>query len=438
MFSFVLASCIISGGQLGGQSDTTKTVMVGKDSVMAIITAKKIQSLVNGEPKRHPVGGGLYFVVRKAATPYWMLRYSSNGKRKEMTLGQYPYLTLADAKAEAAIQKRDINSGADPLLVRKRIKEQSIKLVDDLFNDWYDNDLAKRLQHPNIPKRVYIRDVKPYIGDMPIDQVNARDIRAIIQRIAADRPTVSNDALMYLKQLFRHGIKLDLIANNPASAFTVTDAGGIEVSKDRFLTLDEITIAFKLFRENQAKFTRDNYLACALLVTLGVRKSELCCAQWNEFDLDKALWNLPEGRSKTGAPITIPLPSQVIAWLNELKMRACGSDYIFPARRSSKKPHMGNDTLNRAISSMFGHAAGRMTQPPNLMGDVKHFSPHDLRRTFRSLAASVGVTGHIAERCLNHKLKGVEGIYDRHDYLEERTAAHAKVATLLEPIINGL
>ena len=367
-----------------------------------------------------------------------MLRYSSNGKRKEMTLGQYPFMGLADARAETAIQKRDINSGSDPLLLRKRIKEQSIKVVDDLFNDWYDNDLEKRLKHPNIPKRIYIRDVKPYIGDIPIDQVNARDVRAIIQRIATDRLTVSNDALMYLKQLFRHGIKLDLLAQNPASSFSVTDAGGIETSKDRFLTIDEIKIAFKVFRENQTKFTRDNYLACALLITLGVRKSELCCAKWSEFDLEGSIWNLPKGRSKTGAPIAIPLPVQIIEWLKELKMRACGSEYIFPARRGSTKPHMGNDTLNRAISSMFGREAGRKIQPPNLMGDLEHFSPHDLRRTFRSLAASLGVPGHVAERCLNHKLKGVEGIYDRHDYLDERTKAHSKIATMLKPIINGL
>jgi len=403
---------------------------------MATITAKQIQSFVKAGPKRHPIGSGLYLVVRNSATPYWMLRYSSNGKRKEITLGKYPDLSLADAKADAAIKKREVNLGSDPLIARKRIKEQSIKLVDDLFADWFDNDIAKRLKHPNIPKRVYTKDVKPFIGDMPLDQVNARDVRKIIQAISDDRPTIANDALMYLKQLFRHGIKLDLIAHNPASAFTVSDAGGVEKSRDRYLTLDEITKAFKIFKQHQAKFNRDNYLACALLVTLGVRKGELCCAKWEEFELDKALWHLPEGRSKTGAPITIPLPKQVLAWLNELTMRACGSDYVFPARRASKNPHMGDDTLNRAISSMFGHEAGRKVQPPNLMRNMKPFSPHDLRRTFRSLASSQGVAGHVAERCLNHKLKGVEGIYDRHDYLEERTEAHEKIANLLEPIIG--
>ncbi|QFU20699.1 site-specific integrase [Shewanella eurypsychrophilus] len=403
---------------------------------MATITAKQIQSFVKSEPKRNAIGGGLYLVVRDSATPYWMLRYSSNGKRKEMTIGHYPDLSLADAKADAAIQKREVKSGADPLITRRRIKEQSIRLVDDLFQDWYDNDIAKRLKHPNIPKRVYVKDIKPSIGDMKIEQVNARDIRSIIQSIANERPTIANDSLMYLKQLFRHGIKLDLIANNPASAFTVSDAGGVEASRDRALSFDELKMAFGLFRKHQTKFTRDNYLACALLVTLGVRKSELCCAKWSEFELNNTLWNLPEGRSKTGAAITIPLPKQVLSWLEELKMRACGSDYLFPPRRVSTKLHMGNDTLNRAISKMFGREPGRKKQPPNLMGDMEHFSPHDLRRTFRSLAASNGIAGHVAERCLNHKLKGVEGIYDRHDYLEERREAHAKVAVILEPIIN--
>jgi len=365
-----------------------------------------------------------------------MLRYASNGKRKEMTLGQYPHLSLSDAQAESAIQNREVRLGADPLLARKKIKEQSIKLVDDLFSDWFENDLNKRLKHPGIPKRIYTKDIKPVIGDLPIDQVSALSIRQIIQGISKTRPTVSNDALMYMKQMFRHGFKLDLLTHNPASAFTVSDAGGIEKSRDRALTIDEIKQVFSVFKQNITKFNRDNYLACALLITLGVRKSELCCATWEEFELDKALWHLPEGRSKTGAAITIPLPVQIMGWLKELKVRSCASDYVFPARRASKKPHMGNDTLNRAISSLFGHEAGRKIQPNNLMGDIKPFAPHDLRRTFKSLASSLKIPGHVSERCLNHKLKGAEGVYDRYDYLEERSEAHCKVADYLESIIN--
>ncbi|WP_455072700.1 hypothetical protein [Pantoea graminicola] len=70
------------------------------------------------------------------------------------------------------------------------------------------------------------------------------------------------------------------------------------------------------------------------------------------------------------------------------------------------------------------------------MGKLEHFTVHDLRRTFRSLAASLGIVGNVAEHCLNHKLKGVEGIYDRHDYFEERSIAHQTVADVIEPLVN--
>lgn len=69
---------------------------------------------------------------------------------------------------------------------------------------------------------------------------------------------------------------------------------------------------------------------------------------------------------------------------------------------------------------------------------LEHFTVHDLRRTCRSLLASLGVPSHIAERCLNHKLKGVEGIYNRHDYLNERREAFEKLACMLTPIINDM
>ena len=97
---------------------------------------------------------------------------------------------------------------------------------------------------------------------------------------------------------------------------------------------------------------------------------------------------------------------------------------------------MGSDTLNRAISKLFGREPGKKQQPPNLMGELEHFTVHDLRRTCRSLLAAEGVPGHFAERCLNHKLKGVEGIYDRYDYFDERKVALAKVADLVGPVIN--
>ncbi|MDW1518941.1 tyrosine-type recombinase/integrase [Vibrio sp. Vb5032] len=405
---------------------------------MSQLTVKKVEALIKAggdKTKRYGDGGGLYLVVPHSGYPSWMLRFTSNKKRREMTLGKVSDISLRDARLLAAEKMKQVREGFDPLIQRKRAEQEKIKTVNDLFSDWYPS-LEKRLKHPNIPKRVFLKDIAPHIGDIPLEQVNARDIRTTINAIiAAGKPAIANDALNYCKQLFNHGMKLDLMQGNPASAFTVRDAGGVEKSRDRALTTEELKQFFNTAKQNPMSFTRDNYLACALLVCLGVRKSELCESKWEEFDLEKAVWELPKERSKTNVALTIPLATPVLEWLEELKVRSLGSEYVFPSRRSSKNPHMGPDTLNRAITKLFGHEPGKKKQPPNLMGDMPHFTVHDLRRTCRTLLAQQGTSGHVAERCLNHKLKGVEGIYDRHDYFEERREALDKLALSISKII---
>ncbi|EGR4491741.1 site-specific integrase [Vibrio cholerae] len=406
---------------------------------MAKLTATQVQSYARtaAANKKYSDGNGLYFCVRKSGMPYWMLRYTSLNGRREATLGQYPSMTLAEARLESSKMQLQLQQGEDPLAIRAIETIPEIQNVSQLFQDWYAKDLSRRLKHPNIPKRVFTKEIAPVIGQLSIQAVRPTHVREVLERIReSNRPTIANDTLMYMKQLFRHAIKLDLTLNNPAAAFTVDDAGGVESSRDRMLSKEEIHYAFSVFHTHINSFGRDNYLACCLFLVLGVRKSELCEAMWREMDLTTGVWDLPKERSKTGVPISIPLPRQAIAWFNELQIRACGSPYVFPARRASHRPHMGPDTLNRAISKLFGREPGRKKQPPNKMGKLEHFTVHDLRRTFRSLAASLGIAGNVAERCLNHKLKGVEGIYDRHDYFEERRIAHQTVADVVEPLVN--
>lgn len=403
---------------------------------MGNFTNKELQSLIAKGPGKYADGDGLYFLVPAKGHPYWMLRYTTAGKRRELTLGRYPDMSLKDARLAAATNAKLHRDGVDPLLIKQQAKQAPVVLVNELFADWQIGN-EKRLKYPGIPERVYTKDIAPLIGKYKITDVSPRHIQQVVRKITdSGRPTIANDALLYLKQMFNHAIKLDYTRNNPAAPFSVNDAGGVEASKDRALSLDEVKHAFKVFRENPDSFTRSNYLACALLICLGVRKSELTEAKWAEFDLDKAVWSLPKERSKTGVGMEIPLPVLAIEWLHELKGLAFRSEYVFPNRRSSKNAHMGADTLNRAISKLFGQEPGRKVQPPNKMGDMPHFTVHDLRRTCRTLLAEIGIPGHVAERCLNHKLKGVEGIYNKHDYFEERKEALVKLAVHLKDFIN--
>lgn len=77
------------------------------------------------------------------------------------------------------------------------------------------------------------------------------------------------------------------------------------------LILEELQKVFQTFRENSNQFTRENYLACGLLVVLGLRKGELVAAKWEEIELKNDLWHIPNGLSKNGSAITVPLPDEV-------------------------------------------------------------------------------------------------------------------------------
>ena len=205
------------------------------------LTVKTIQSKVSkNELGKHADGGGLYFVVPKAGVPYWMLRYTYNKKRKEMTLGKLSDLILQDARYEASAKMKLARNGQDPLLAKKRAEQESIVTVDDLFEDWFVS-VTKRIKKSHIPQRVYIKDISPIIGEVKLEQVSARDIRTVLNNISnSGRATIANDALGYCKQLFTHAVKLDLVQYNPAMAFSYKDAGGIEQPRLRALTEEEI------------------------------------------------------------------------------------------------------------------------------------------------------------------------------------------------------
>ena len=187
---------------------------------------------------------------------------------------------------------------------------------------------------------------------------------------------------------------------------------------------------FEKIRETR-NFGEDNLLAIKLLLALCVRKGELLGARWVEFDLDGetragAVWHLPASRTKTGEGLDIPLAPAVVGWLNALRALAAGSDYVFPKRRHDPRervPHVGIDTLNVALQ--------------RVKHGLPHFTLHDLRRTARTHLAALGIRREVAERCLGHRLRGVEGTYDRHDYFEERRAALERWSALIAQAESG-
>ncbi|AVF93977.1 MULTISPECIES: tyrosine-type recombinase/integrase [Vibrio] len=403
---------------------------------------KQLDALIRkGEDTMLGLGDGLYFRIARKK-PSWVVKYIIAGKRAQIALPQiYPSLSISEAKRQALDIRQKTKLGIDPKSERKKGEFKAIHNVDALYEDWYQAFAVKQLKHPHIPERYYRKEVKQHIGVMTISDVTPQHIRLIIERIVeSGRNSIANKVLLFLKQLFNHAIKLNLTTFNPAQAFSPKDAGGTEVSRNRCLRVDEINYAFRVMRSQSPSFTRDNYLACCLLLCFGCRKGELISAKWEDIDLLGRIWHCIPNKQRRNAPVqkvSIPIPDVAVSWLEELKYRAGGSEYVFPARKKSKRGYISDDTLNHALQTLMGiDPSSKKTAYSNLMPDIEPFTVHDLRRTCRSLLSQLGVSEQVAERCLNHKIQGVVGIYDRYHYLDERREALNKLANFLEPFLK--
>ncbi len=365
-------------------------------------------------------GDGLYLRKQTRDGASWTLRYRFAGKEHWLTLGNYPDMALAQARVEARQARVLLDRQQDPLSVRRAVlaEERRKGSFKALCEDWYRAEVqARGLKHPTVPRRYLDRYLLPKFGRLPASDITPSDVARLLDELKERAPTAANDLLRFTRRIFAFGVRRRFVLSNPAADFSPRlDAGGIERPRCRALSSDELAELFEKIRGTPS-FGEDNLLAIRLLLALCVRKGELLGARWAEFDLDGAtqagaVWHLPASRTKTGESLDIPLAPAVVEWLNTLRTLAAGSDYVFPKRRRDPRervPHMGIDTLNVALKR------------------VKHgladFTLHDLRRTARTHLAALGVRREVAERCLGHKLRGVEGTYDRHDYFKERRVA---------------
>jgi integrase len=395
---------------------------------MAKLTDLKIKALIKAGERFSGVSDddcpGLYLCwPDKYAKPFWRLRYKIGGKARAVNLGSYEVLGLADARKTAKELRAKVHLGHDPAGEKQERKAAALakiekaklaKTVGDLADEYFEKRILEKWKHPNIVRSRIEKDIRPAMGNLNLEDVRPGHITGLLESIV-DRgaPTIANDVLRWLRRMFDYGVKRHYLEINPAAAFDVSDAGGKEEARERALSLNEIAALFAAMKVTPG-FSRQNDLTVRLLLMLGVRKMELVGARWAEFDLDAGVWNLPAIRTKTEKAVTIPLPAQTVEHLRELHRMACGSSYVFPARKAQERmlPHIHENTINVALSKV-----------KRLLADMEPFTVHDFRRTVRTGLAGLNIPPHICERCLNHKIKGVEGIYDRYDYFDERKEA---------------
>ncbi|AUY40506.1 integrase [Leclercia sp. LSNIH3] len=381
-------------------------------------------------------GNGLYLRYRAADKgPNWRFRYRFAGKARAMLIGSYSDLPLARAREIAKELSARVSLGYDVAGEKQERKAEALAKIEaeknaihvsGLAAEYYTRQIETTYKHPELFRSSLQKNIVALIGKMKVEDVRPRHIDTVLQDVLErGSPTVANDVLRMLKRLFDYAVVRGMVEVNPAISFGAKDAGGKEEGRKRALSREELVMFFKALRRGRG-ISRENELTFKIILALGVRKMELCAAEWSEFNLDKGVWYLPGERAKNGDDIDIPLAQPVIEWIKEIRLFAGDSRWLIPARRSRTTSHVSRATLNMVMPSVLKE-----------MADVEPFSIHDLRRTMRTQMAAIGIDPVIAERCLNHKIPGVQGIYNRHEYFEERKAALAQWADLLVALESG-
>lgn len=382
--------------------------------------------------------GGLYLCFpENYSVPFWRLRYRFAGKQRSLVIGTYTELSLAKARAKAKEQSARVALGYDVAGEKQERKAEALRKMEDekhalrvseLAAEYFERQILNRWKHPDILRRRIDKDINPAIGRLRIEEVKARDIDDMLQKIVQrGAPTVANDVLRWTRRIFDYGIRRHMLETNPTSAFEIDDAGGQEKSRERWLSREELARFLQAMPMTKG-FSRQNELTMKLLLVFCCRKMELCGARWEEFDFNEAVWRLPAERVKNGDAIDIPIPAVALEWLKELHQMSCNSQWVLPARKMQHRmiPHIQESTLPVALSKVKGN-----------LPDVPNFTIHDFRRTARSHLAALGIDPVVAERCLNHRIKGVEGIYNRYQYFDERKQALELWADLLVSLERG-
>ncbi|MBX3605811.1 MAG: tyrosine-type recombinase/integrase [Piscinibacter sp.] len=374
-----------------------------------------------GEPVAKSDGHGLTFTLSRAGTAAWVLRFrNAGGRRKELTLGNYPDLTLAAARKLARERRVDIDKGRDPAAEKKieKMRSRQAWTVRKLAEDYK----TKKLTTPPLAEgTVYYRRsdidkvIVPKLGSLEARQVAPMDIVHVLE--ASKRSwTVSKRILTSAKQLFGHACGKRLININPCAGIELPALMGARppIRKRLMLTEDELRALLK----DVDHIGLSNALALRVLLATCVRSIELTKARWEHVDLESGTWWVPDESVKTRVGFLVPLTPTVVRWFRQLRELSEGSAWVLPARTSRRvrhhgDTHVGKTTLWAAITRAFER--GKV--------EIRRFTPHDTRSTAKGHMRNMGIANEITELALNHKLKGMEAVYDVREEIPERRAA---------------
>ncbi|MFT6659563.1 tyrosine-type recombinase/integrase [Maritalea sp.] len=384
------------------------------------LTTKTIDALAPAVGKRYEVRDELLtgFMVRVSSVgkKVFYLNTRIDGRSRRIKLGDYPMMSLAEARQTAQSILRDISLGTFENSATGSTG-RSVPVLKDVIDQFIERYAKPRNKGWKETQSILTKFAPLY--SRPIDQIHRRDVHEVLDRIVANgTATRANRALAAIKKLMNWAIDRGYIDVSPIASMKPPTK---EVPRERVLAHEEICACWHGAIKEGYPFTQFTQL----LILLGQRRGEVAGMRWSELDLEKGLWTLPSSRAKNGTAHFVPLPKLALDILNSIP-RFLTSDYVFTTTGTS--PISGFGRLKRRLDVHVGL-------------DAPDWRFHDLRRTMATGMAELRVQPHIIEAILNHKsgiVSGVAAVYNRHLYLDEKLEALELWASKIETVTNDV
>lgn len=381
-------------------------------------------------------GGGLYLRVRPTGGKSWLFLFRLPKVRllQKMTIGSVADFSLKEARNKLIELRKQINEGFDPRKVRAaaRVENSEAITMQTLFNSWIDfnkfnNNFSKdwNKKHENRWDR-HLKDVLGMILVKDISRAHFAKALDLMSKKGIKEET--RKALTTLNLMMDYALSRNFIDQNPARILKPKDfAATSNRPKKRALTLEELrklwlVLDQSLLNKNGIAITATMMLttviAIKLLILTGARRGEVSSMRWSELDLVNNIWQLDSSRTKNRQSHTIYLSYLAVDLIKNLQPLTSNSLFVFDTGKGSIG-HINNDSLTRAISRL------RLKTKNNILGELKSFTIHDLRR---SAATGWGeylkTPPHVIERMLNHQpLNKLVATYQQAVYSEEQKNA---------------
>ncbi len=346
---------------------------------------------------RLSVSGGVTFFYR----------YRWDEKPVQLNIGEYPSLSLLQARERRQQFRSWIVEGFDPRrqIALERLKRTDALTVDAAYDYWerlycIPEGLIKTPDY----RRTYEKHVKPFLGNALVNQTTKAHWLTLFDGMG--RRVVTGEVLVLMKRAFRFCSNRSVIDFNPLEELRRSDVGMSAAMKDRKLSDDELKIVWNALDDMPVR----HQIIVRFLIMTGCRTNEIRKAKWDWFDFKGKTWTVPSSEYKTGRMVRRAFPDGVIDLLKRHKQDSVSLHVLTPGRY--KGPKDDKPLLQPNVALFSAQIVERTSM--NL------WSLHDLRRTVATRLSELGAPPHAVEKLLGHQMSGVMARYNLHDYLDDQ------------------